>query len=1034
MISVESAGVAVRSIHNPAKAGVSTGRSRRLQGLTYIYVRYPGGEEEPIPADELEIAPLEESRSAAFENMRFSALSAAARAVTTEKIRGELTDVIYSMGSGHATFYPHQFKPVITFLSSGLGRILIADEVGLGKTVEAIYIWRELQARHAARRLLVVCPAVLRTKWQGELRERFAIDASIVTASELLRLAREVEQDRNKSFFVIAGLESIRVRRAQAQEQSHRNARTALGAFLVAHEMDADTSLFDLVIVDEAHYMRNPETANHQVGQLLAAATSHLALLTATPIQIGSENLFHLLRLIDPDRFASLDSFESLRRANSAVTRALNAIRRSPCDRESFEIAVSELARSRFFQTDKLIQGWREALPDLEAHDDRVRLARQLEERSLLSGVLNRTRKRDVIENRVLREPKVLPIRLAAKEHAIYVDISRTIRERALGADTANTLALIVRQRQLASSVPAALASWRTKPDIADLLSEGLDLTADADDLPSNSELSLTPITNELLDQLEADDTKFAAFAGFLRLWFAEHPHDKVVVFSFFRGTLDYLQRRLNTAGISTALIRGGMGEAKEAEIARFADPHGPKILLSSEVGSEGIDLQFARVIVNYDLPWNPMRVEQRIGRIDRLGQKSETIKIVSFVIEGTIEEVILNRLYARIGVFEESIGDIEEILGESVEELLIDYFREGLSAEQVALRLEQNALAAAEHRRAVKQLEDEAPELAGSMDFILSSIQAGRDAGRWLRPDDLRGFLQDFLIETYPGSRLASDHNTPGLFHLQLSPAARAELALYIERHRPHRGTRLQVPGVEISVVFDVADQSKARPRPELLDITHPLIAFARSKMVNRAENKEPVVALAVHDAPEDVPPGIYVFATDLWHLAGMRRDIRLQSLVLSVPSGEMLETGVADRLLDGALKTGTRIDAAEFSGAEDVLYGVFQLCERELDERFLAERHAFRQENYRRAEQARLLVRERSAARIAQLTELLQRQRSSFDEKQRRTAQLTQGRINKLESDRDQRLARIDATEGTVTTRRAIAGGILIVEGVGA
>src|SRR4051812_27672762 len=130
-MNVETAGIAVRSIYNPARIGTSTGRSRRHHGATYVYVLYPSGEEEPVPLAQLELAPVSEKRFEAFAAARFSAPSAVSRTLVSEKIRGQLTDVMYSMGAGHATFYPHQFKPVPAFLASAAGRILIADEVGL---------------------------------------------------------------------------------------------------------------------------------------------------------------------------------------------------------------------------------------------------------------------------------------------------------------------------------------------------------------------------------------------------------------------------------------------------------------------------------------------------------------------------------------------------------------------------------------------------------------------------------------------------------------------------------------------------------------------------------------------------------------------------------------------------------------------------------------------------------------------------------------------------------------------------------------
>ena len=516
-------------------------------------------------------------------------------------------------------------------------------------------------------------------------------------------------------------------------------AREELAAFLIANEAGAEFALFDFVAIDEAHYMRNPATASHQIGQMLADAAGHLALLTATPIQIGSENLFNLLRLIDPDRFTNIKSYSRIQTANSSVTKALNAIRNNPHDEEGFLAALAELAASRFFHSDTLISGWRDSPPDLANIDERIHVSRLLEERSLLANIFTRTRKRDVIANRVIRDPRVIQIELNPEERAIYDEVTRNLRRKAHGASTFNTLALIARQRQLASSIPAAVRCWRDNPDTAELLEEDLGRVIDEARLDGIGDDALPQSALDKLNSLEAHDTKYTAFLDFTHKWRAQYPNEKIIVFSFFRGTLRYLERRLMDEGISTALIMGGMGDEKDEEIERFKNLDGPPILLSSEVGSEGIDLQFSRVVVNYDLPWNPMRVEQRIGRVDRLGQRIRHDQNRKLRTQPHDRRFDFERLYERIGVFRESIGDIEEILGSSINELVVEYFRDDLTDEQVAQRLDQNAYAATQHKRSVAQLEEEAPEFAG-MDFILEFDQIRTRGGPM---DSLRRHLR---------------------------------------------------------------------------------------------------------------------------------------------------------------------------------------------------------------------------------------------------------------------------------------------------
>ncbi|WP_134500735.1 SNF2-related protein [Microvirga pakistanensis] len=1019
--------IRVRVIYDASKVGLTTGRTRKYAGRNHALIQFVSGEIEPYPFGQLELAPENETRASAIQKGRFSGPDAIQRALLTEKIRGRLTDIFYAMGSGQADFHAHQFKPALKFVSSTVGRILIADEVGLGKTIEAIYIWRELQARVGARRLLVVCPAVLRTKWQNELRERFSIDATIVNASTLLELSNDALRDPTKSFVAIAGLESIRARRPKADDpQTSRYARDQLAALLAENEAGSEFSLFDLVVIDEAHYMRNPETANHHTGSLLTGASAHLALLTATPIQIGSENLYHLLNLVDPERFLSLEVFNLILDANRPLTQALNAVLSNPPRPEAFRSALSDLRQSRFFRDDPILEEFALDPKVLETHSDRVRVARALESRSLLGDLLTRTRKRDVLQNKVIRNPAVISVELNDEERELYNGVTERLRERAYQSDNAQTFAMIARQRQLASSIPAALQGWKEKETLAEILQEDLGCVLDED------EINLASATfDDLMTRhdFEANDSKYEKFSAFLKERWAQDPSEKIVVFSFYRGTIRYLERRLRAEGAPVAVILGGMGEAKQDELARFADPSGARILLSSEVGSEGIDLQFSRVVVNYDLPWNPMRVEQRIGRIDRLGQKADRIQVVSFILADTIEEIMLERLYNRIKVFEESIGDLEEILGPSLDELVLEYFRDGLSDEEMAKRLDQNALAAERCRRDLETLEEEAPELVGHTDFVLSNIQQSRDAGRWIRPEDVLTFVTDFLMEHYPGSSIEADPLRSGIYRISLTPEARAALSIYIDNRRPSRATRLHVPGTTVQAVFDIKLQGGVRPRPEIIDITHPLLLWIRSEIERIGRKSEPVTAVEVSSAEAGLPPDLYVFATDLWRFEGLRKDIRLRHMVMSATSDEFLPTNDAERLIDTAARLGTRTDLQQYGILSDDLMEAYARCEDELLDEFFAERNLFRGENKRRIKQALLVIEERGRKKLSQLRERLDNQRRSNDQKRQKAAYMTEGLIKKAEADLEQRRARIRANENPETTNKPVAGGIIVI-----
>ena len=231
-IDFSVAGVLVRSIFDPAKTGHTTGNVVRHAGRSYALLRPKSGEIGQLPCEHLEPVPAVETRVEAVGSLRLAGPEHLHRAILTEKVRGRLTPVFYSMGTGHAEFYPHQFKPVLKLVSSTCGRILIADEVGLGKTIEAIYVWKEFQARFGCRRLLRCVPFDATAEMASRASQSVRFDANIVNAKELLHQLKRAADDTTVFFVSIGSIEALRAKKPKAESRTGGGgARQRLAAF-----------------------------------------------------------------------------------------------------------------------------------------------------------------------------------------------------------------------------------------------------------------------------------------------------------------------------------------------------------------------------------------------------------------------------------------------------------------------------------------------------------------------------------------------------------------------------------------------------------------------------------------------------------------------------------------------------------------------------------------------------------------------------------------------------------------------------------
>ena len=1033
----EEPGQPVRLKANPGRRGVTTGNVRKAGTRLLVEIQFGPAEKGYKPQNLLELCRDDESIEGLIRQGRYGGPDDLRRILTFEKIKGRLTNVFYSMESSQTDFYAHQFKPVLKFLNSPVGRILIADEVGLGKTIEAMYIWKELQTRTDARRLLILCPAMLRQKWQDDLRQRFNIFAEIVDAKGLLERTKLcLERQRNQPFVCIASLEGLRPS-SNWEDPRTTNARAELARLLDTHPADDHFALLDLAIVDEAHYLRNPTTASHRIGQLIRDASRHLVLLTATPIQINNSNLYELLRLISPEDFFSEIIFENMLDANQHIIHALRYLWAKPAKSDKAYESVNRASQSHYFTDNQLLKQISQTLAQTSnlTPETRVELGYKLEKVSLLGQYITRSRKRDVLTNRVKREPQTLTVHFSPLERELYATITEQIRQQSKGKKGVSLLSLVARQRQMASCMVAALEAWQADGLLAELVNESLweDFGVARQLRESNHAEPLSQATISLpsinLTQLEQQDSKYIELQTFLKGELKKNSNEKFVIFAYFRGTLQYLKRRLESEGISTCLIMGDMGELKWDVVNQFRQPEGPSILLSSEVGSEGIDLQHCRFLVNYDLPWNPMRVEQRIGRLDRLGQQAERISIINFSLLDTIEEEILKRLYDRINIFEESIGDLENILGNMTEQFLVELFDANLSAEEKEERAEETAKALINKRLLQDELESEAINMMAFSDHILDSIRKSREQGRWLQPEEILAFIEDCFSRYYPGTVIASNAHNPNLYDITLSEKAKVDLQFFMSQNSCSTPTSLHRSAAPVCCFFDPKISGSMGKRNELIDPTHPLILWIRDRYATAAQTLHPVSAIQTSASVTQLRPGLYIYSVHLWTFEGLKVDNQVVYKVIRADDGQFMPNQDAEALLATLMQQGLpKLNAHNFIADTEAVIECQRQCKVALEDAFGDALEDFYIDNDDRCN-----IQEKSARAFAERKQIELNARLERFQKEGKTQIIPaiEGQLRKVMRELDVKLKGIQVRRDDVHSNQTqLASGIIFVE----
>lgn len=901
------AGTRVRLKANPGRMGVIIGEPKFRADRKKYQVQFPDGANwhsdsqleiiEDISNDPLEL--FEQGSLGRAKDLRSN--------LTHVRLNGRLANLIYSMETTNTDFYPYQFKPVLNFLDSPNNGILIADEVGLGKTIEAGLIWTELRSRFCANRLMIICPAMLRDKWQSELESRFGIQSEILDATDTFK---KLQQDKGTAFAIIGSMQGLRPRKQWNDEDEPSNdASSELGRFL--EENAYQEPLIDLLIVDEAHYMRNQESMTCQLGRLFRRVSAHIVLLSATPINLKSQDLYQLLHLVDEDTFNQPNVFDDILEANEPLIKAKEAVLANKLTQYEF-IELIQAAYNHY-----LLRSSRQ-LKDLlinpptteELHDNNFRseLAARLEKLNLLSHSITRTRKREVHEWRVVRVAVPEYISMTPTEGELYSKVTEIIIEFCLDRDVPNGFLLATPQRQIVSSMPAALRAWQQKQkDYIEYLYEDIGV----DEI---EEIELGPLVQKLAsisdsladyDEIKENDSKYKRLKEMLTAYFSENPDEKVILFSYFRPTLSYLNERLAEDSISSIILMGGMKHNKQEFIQDFKVNSQLRLLLASEVASEGVDLQFCRVVINYDLPWNPMKVEQRIGRIDRIGQQSEKITIWNLFYEDTIDARIYDRLFLRLGVFEKALGGLELVIGDEIKKLTNDLMFQKLSNKEQEARIEQTAQALANIKNHEEQLEEQANNLIAHGGYILNQVKAAKELNRIIRAEDLYFFVRDFIVKQYSGCEFKQINESDLIFDIVLSPKAKVDLDDFLKRNRLYSQTKLATNQAKsVRCIFKNKVACHTIPgTPEIISQFHPLTRFISYAIEQQNESFHPAVSIKLNNKyfPE-LPNGIYVFYVQKWSLEALRDIEKLYFVAKPISNSQSLDNEEAEKLITQA------------------------------------------------------------------------------------------------------------------------------------
>ena len=662
-------------------------------------------------------------------------------ALTRRRLEHPVTDQFLSYKASKTRLLYHQFLPVKKMLESPDQRLLIADEVGTGKTIEAGLIWAELESRAAygLENVWIVCPKSLVGKWQDEMLQRFDFRLEALSSEGLHQALAMLRRDGvlpprfSKS---VVNLELVRM---------ENNVASLIESSIA----------WDLAIFDEAHHLRNTDTLSFGLAQFICERAKAAIFLTATPLQTQLLDIVHLMEALGVDVAADPRLLEEQLRWDMNMNDWIRLARRQP---PGWKAAAQNLLDALDRAGGRERPGWDEfqhllAQSDLGDRRQRTIAVDAARDLQALSPYMTRTLRSDVDEERPTREAITRVVDYRPEEAAFYREVYEVCVRRALEMDVPVGFVTQMPERRTSSCVPAVAS------EILKYAMEDEEQEQEAR-FTSDEVRILEPFARAAM---EVEDSKLAALDDILDHTFGELGADRVMIFSTFRGTLRYLAKELRGRGYSLELMYGPTpardedcrrGEKSRERIASEFRKGRFQILLASEVAGEGLDFEHCHVVINYDLPWNPMRVEQRIGRCDRLGQMSDKVFVGNLASVGTIEQRILSRLYQRLRIFERALGELEVILGEAMASFERDLFRRGLTQQQqddelerIAQVIENNEL----NRESVGN--SSVISAQGRLLIDLEQEEIKEAESKFILPDELAEFVYTALDGHLPGT-----------------------------------------------------------------------------------------------------------------------------------------------------------------------------------------------------------------------------------------------------------------------------------------